>query len=194
VLAVPTAYEQLEDRLPNQLRRRLEYGRRRLAREGTLRFDWLRNGDIQDGLTDLFRLHRERWRRKGQPGVLENPAVRKFHRAVAALFDARGELRLVRMRVGDRVAAVYYGFQAFRQAWFYIAAFDPSIATANPGTVLLSEILRAAISDGVEAFDFLSGQEPYKYEWGAIDRPHFARTLAPRAQAGAAPCVPTYTA
>jgi CelD/BcsL family acetyltransferase involved in cellulose biosynthesis len=31
----------------------------------------------------------------------------------------------------------------------------------------------------LQEFDFLRGREPYKYAWGAVDRPCHARRLTP---------------
>ena len=50
-------------------------------------------------------------------------------------------------------------------------------------SVLLHHVLGSAVEEGVRRFDFLSGQEPYKYEWGAKDHPYFARTLDRAAEA-----------
>ena len=176
-LDLPRDDASLELHVSQAMRKRLAYGRRRLAREGTLRFDTLRGSDVQDGLDELFQLHAARWQRKGGTGVLHDPDVRRFHRAVAASLDDAGELRLLRLRAGSETAAVYYGFLTGRRECFYIAGFNPRFSAASPGAVLLREVLRRAIDDGAEIFDFLSGREAYKYEWGAEDRPFVARTF-----------------
>jgi CelD/BcsL family acetyltransferase involved in cellulose biosynthesis len=35
----------------------------------------------------------------------------------------------------------------------------------------VARLLRQAIEAGKRRFDFLRGDEPYKYEWGATDEP-----------------------
>jgi CelD/BcsL family acetyltransferase involved in cellulose biosynthesis len=42
-----------------------------------------------------------------------------------------------------------------------------------------------SIDEGLKEFDFLRGREDYKYRWGAIDRPSYARRLWPRTPAQA---------
>jgi CelD/BcsL family acetyltransferase involved in cellulose biosynthesis len=46
--------------------------------------------------------------------------------------------------------------------------------------VLVSYILRWAIENGREAFDFMRGDEEYKYRMGAIDRFVLRANLTPR--------------
>ena len=49
--------------------------------------------------------------------------------------------------------------------------FEPTLARLSLGTVLTARAIRHAIeADGAAEFDFLRGNEPYKYKWGALDR------------------------
>ncbi len=36
---------------------------------------------------------------------------------------------------------------------------------------MVERYLRSAIESGKRSMDFLRGDEPYKYEWGAVDEP-----------------------
>ena len=47
---------------------------------------------------------------------------------------------------------------------------DPRFREMAPGVVLLSHCIRTAIERGDVEFDFLRGQERYKYDLGAHDR------------------------
>ena len=48
----------------------------------------------------------------------------------------------------------------------YNSGFDPARAALAPGIVLLAHVIRDAIERGVPTFDFLRGEEPYKYGFG----------------------------
>ena len=86
-------------------------------------------------------------------------------------------LRLYRLRIGDAVAGVYYGFQHGGNAYAYLGGFDPEMTRLSPGAQLLDYAIRAAIGEGVREFHFLRGGENYKYAWGAADRVNLARTF-----------------
>ncbi len=47
---------------------------------------------------------------------------------------------------------------------------EPGSLDLSPGIVGTAAYLRDRIDRGEERFDFLRGDEPYKYHWGAIDR------------------------
>jgi hypothetical protein len=54
-----------------------------------------------------------------------------------------------------------------RSFCFYITGFDKRYATLSPGTVIIAHAIREAIRKGYRVFDFLRGDEPYKFSLGA---------------------------
>ena len=54
---------------------------------------------------------------------------------------------------------------------FYNAGIDPDARELSPGVVLAARYVQSALEAGAKRFDFLRGDEPYKYEWGAVDEP-----------------------
>lgn len=150
------------------MRKKLRYYRRRSA--GTR---------VVEGTFEQFRsLHRARWEAKGGPGMLQDPRVLEFHREVTAEFRARGWLRLLLLVLDDRPLAGYYGFLAGTRAYYYLGGFDPEFEDLSPGTVLLGAAVEDAETRGATTFDFLRGDEPYKYRWGAAEHPLYRRTIA----------------
>jgi CelD/BcsL family acetyltransferase involved in cellulose biosynthesis len=54
---------------------------------------------------------------------------------------------------------------------FYNAGSDPTALDLSPGVLLAAECVRFAAAEGKRKFDFLRGNEPYKYTWGSVDEP-----------------------
>ncbi len=54
-----------------------------------------------------------------------------------------------------------------RSFCFYITGFDERYAALSPGTLIVAHAVRAAICSGYRVFDFLRGDEPYKFSLGA---------------------------
>ena len=52
---------------------------------------------------------------------------------------------------------------------YWNAGGDIAARALSPGVLLFAHGLSLAIEDRVARFDFLRGNEPYKYECGAID-------------------------
>jgi CelD/BcsL family acetyltransferase involved in cellulose biosynthesis len=52
----------------------------------------------------------------------------------------------------------------------YNSGYDPNFREISPGWVLLAYLLKWANESGRQIFDFMRGNEDYKYRFGAIDR------------------------
>jgi CelD/BcsL family acetyltransferase involved in cellulose biosynthesis len=169
-LDLPSTVEEWRAALPPKLRSNLGYYRRRLEREGDARFITADETNLTQLLDRLFELHRARWRTRKLPGVFSRPAVQNFHREVATGFHRRGWLRLYGLVYRDEIAAVLYCFLARGRAFYYAGGFDPALSRLSPGTVLTGYAMEDSIRSGAREWDFLRGDEPYKYAWGARDQ------------------------
>jgi CelD/BcsL family acetyltransferase involved in cellulose biosynthesis len=137
---------------------------------------------VASGLSDLFRLHAARWQARGEPGVLADPAVQRFHYDAAPRLARAGLLRLVSLRVGGNVAGVSYGFGHAARAFAYISGIDPGFGFESPGVLLYADAIERALAEGAREFHFLRGRERYKYQWGAVDRWNQRRSIRRPAQ------------
>ena len=59
----------------------------------------------------------------------------------------------------------------------YNSGFDPERAALSPGVVLIAHTIRDAIVRGRRRFDFLRGEERYKYDFGPTPEDVFRVTL-----------------
>lgn len=125
--------------------------------------------DPQTFLDHLIRLHRARWAGHGD-GVLSDSRVEAFHRQALPKLVAQVLARCWLITIGDVIVGAYYGFHDRGRAYAYLGGFDPDYADESPGALLIGQAIRQAICEGAEEFDFLRGQEAYKYSWGAVDR------------------------
>ena len=73
---------------------------------------------------------------------------------------------------GVPVAAAF-GFQDDRAYYLYNSAYDPAAAGASPGVVLVDLLVQQAIAAGLARFDFLKGDEAYKFRLGGRPRDLF---------------------
>jgi CelD/BcsL family acetyltransferase involved in cellulose biosynthesis len=158
-------------------RRKLNLARNRAARRGPVTVERADAAEVGPALDRLFDLHGSRWESRGEAGVLADDAVRGFQRAAAPALQAEDLLRLYVLRIGDAVAAIYYGFAYKGEASAYLTGFDPAFAYESPGTLVVAHAIEQAIAEGANTFHFLRGQEAYKYEWGATDRWNQRRTI-----------------
>jgi CelD/BcsL family acetyltransferase involved in cellulose biosynthesis len=164
--------------LPDRRRRDLARCERRIEERGELGHRIADHASRAADLGDLIRLHGARWEERGEEGVFGEDAVRRFHESATQALLACGSLRLEVLTLDGRPVAAHYGLRQGRRGYSYIHAYEPGLAACAPGRLLLARVLDDARRDGLAEFDFLRGQETYKYEWGARDRPQFRRRIA----------------
>lgn len=83
-------------------------------------------------------------------------------------FDA-GYLKLSFLTIDSFKAAGYLCFDYNGHILVYNSGFDFRFSQYSPGWVLLSLLIQNAIETGKKYFDFMRGDEDYKYRFGAAD-------------------------
>ncbi|MBI4818125.1 MAG: GNAT family N-acetyltransferase [Deltaproteobacteria bacterium] len=124
-------------------------------------------------------LKSKQYRRTLLPDLLSSPANRRlFH-----LLLARRALWVSVLWAGARPAAIHAGALYDRRFYYWVPVYDPELASASPGRLLLLELLEWSHRSGHTELDLLAGNEPYKlvYATGArVVEPDGTKPLAER--------------
>jgi CelD/BcsL family acetyltransferase involved in cellulose biosynthesis len=129
-----------------------------------------REQDVEPLYSALVQFHQARWEAVGQPGAFGHPGARDFFLDAARRFLACGWLSLYCLEVDGKAAALLLGFQYQRRTYFYSSGLDHQMHHLNLGHIMQQLIIQDIISRGHIEYDLMSGEEPYKYSWGAEDR------------------------
>jgi CelD/BcsL family acetyltransferase involved in cellulose biosynthesis len=125
-----------------------------------------------DELETFIDLHQRRWGDAGlfpdSPGGAQS---RTLFRRMFELFGPDGPLRLSFLSVGGRRIAAGVHFETPEGLLYYNAGIDPAARDLSPGVLMVYAYAQRALERGLPRLDFLRGDEPYKYEWGAVDEP-----------------------
>jgi Acetyltransferase (GNAT) domain len=120
----------------------------------------------------FIEFHQAKWGADGlfpnTPGGAES---RVMFRRMFELFGAGGPLRLSFLMAGDRRIGASVHFETDDAILYYNAGLAPDARSLSPGVVMIERLVRRALETGKRRFDFMRGNEPYKYEWGAVDEP-----------------------
>lgn len=92
-----------------------------------------------------------------------------FHATAQAAFD-NGWLQLAFLTINGKKACGYFNFDYENQIWVYNSGLDFRFREYSPGWVLLGYLLQWANEHQRQAFDFMRGNEDYKYRFGAVNR------------------------
>ena len=163
--------------VPARQLRKLRMSRHRADRTGPWHVSVADAATLPTFQGRLLALHQSRWTALNEPGVFADPNVVAFHRDSAPALLAAGLLRLSAVHIRGAVAAVIAALLAPGSIHFYLSGFDAAFAFESPGTLLLGAMLEEAAAEGRTEANFLRGAEPYKYAWGAADRPNVMRLL-----------------
>ena len=101
---------------------------------------------------------------------LQDDCNLRFFQTVVPLLQERGWLQLNFLTVDERRAAAYINFVYGNRVMVYNSGLDhQDYGDLSPGIVLLAYNIRYAIEQGFHFYDFLRGDEPYKYRMGGRD-------------------------
>ncbi|HEY3303128.1 MAG TPA: GNAT family N-acetyltransferase [Candidatus Binatia bacterium] len=132
----------------------------------------------------LVELHGMRWRQNGVGGVFRAPGLLSFHEEMSRLALERGWLRLFVLRLDGKPAAALYGFRYKGVFYFYQSGFDPAYGKFSVGLVTMGLAIKNAIEEGASEYDFLYGDEPYKFLWARRARELGCLEMYPPSMAG----------
>jgi CelD/BcsL family acetyltransferase involved in cellulose biosynthesis len=132
--------------------------------------------DLEKAVDDFLSLLERSTPEKGAWLNVERRAV--FHE-VAAAACADGYLQLMFVTVDGERAAALFNFAYGKRIWVYNSGLDPdSYGWLSAGVVLTAHAIEQAIEDNYDVFDFLRGDEEYKYRFGATDTEIFRISLS----------------
>src|SRR2546423_916829 len=110
--------------------------------------------------------------RMGVDDAFLQPGQREFFLAVANDPAMRDLVHVSRLDVGTQMAAISVGLK-HRGCYYLILSSYTSAALSRfgPGRAQLKELLRHAIQQRLQWFDFTVGDEPYKRDWSDTELP-----------------------
>jgi CelD/BcsL family acetyltransferase involved in cellulose biosynthesis len=98
------------------------------------------------------------------------PSMREhMHLACRAAFE-HGWLQLAFLEADGQKAAGYLNFDYMNRIWVYNSGLDRRFMDLSAGWVLLGDLLQWANENKRSEFDFMRGNEDYKYRFGGVDK------------------------
>jgi CelD/BcsL family acetyltransferase involved in cellulose biosynthesis len=128
--------------------------------------------DPLDDLEAFIVLHQKRWGVDGLfPDTPGGDQSRVLFRRLFEAYGTHGALRLTFLTVaGKRIAAGVH-LETADGYLYYNAGVDLGARDLSPGVLMVYRYVERAIATGRHRLDFLRGDEPYKYAWGARNEP-----------------------
>jgi CelD/BcsL family acetyltransferase involved in cellulose biosynthesis len=166
---LPLHYESyLQEQVDKKQRHEIRRKQRRAEREADIGFYIVgKEHSLEAEVDDFVALQRASREDKAE---FMTPQMRRFFGIVARRMLESGHLRLCFLTINGEKAAVLYAFEYDRKFLLYNSGYDPdAYSQLSPGWVLLAYSIQYAIAAGCRVFDFMQGDEEYKYRFGSQD-------------------------
>lgn len=159
---------------------------RRLSEKHEVAFEYHTGPTLDEGLDRLVAVHEARWddREEEMQGLFADSDHAEFLLDGIRALDRAGWLRLLTLTADGRTVSAELDFDFAGRVYMFKGAFDPAFGEFSPGQLTHYRVFEDGIARGVEEFDFMRGDHPYKRRWANADRSLVSVTLTRPGLAG----------
>jgi len=126
--------------------------------------------EVGPAMERLLALHDQRWSGQGGSDAMARPMVKEFHRDAVRRLARAGIVRIEELWVDGACRASYYGMESGDRYHLYQTGFDLDWARRSVAFIRLGLSIQEAADRGVKTYDFLRGNETYKFDWATATR------------------------
>ena len=168
IIDLPASWDEYLTSLDKKQRHEVRRKLRKADNEATTRFIIVGpDRDLGAEMQDFVDLHQKSTPEKDQ---FMDPKMQAFFFEVSQLLQDQGWLQLAFIEMDGIKAASLLNFDYGGKILVYNSGYDPAqFHHLSPGIVVTARCIEHAIALGRREFDFLRGDEVYKYRFGAQD-------------------------
>lgn len=163
-ITLPDSFESYISALPRHDRQELRRKMRKFEEAGEWMIEKAKDGHDID---DFLLLHKSSDTAKEK---FMSPKMEGFFREMAIYFFDRNRLDLSYLKLNGKRVASTLSFREKDRILAYNAGFDLSFGYLSVGLLAHAYAIKAAIDSILSVYDFLQGNERYKYQLGAVDK------------------------
>lgn len=148
---------------------------RRVLRKAKKKYDigfkcYTSDDSVDEAFSLLVNIYQKSLRGRTRNNGFNRSDYLGFHREVAKAFAKQGWLRLYVLWFNDIPVAFIYGYFYNGIFWYYQTGYDLAYSSDSPGSVILQMVIESVIGEGAREFDFLRGDEDYKFHFASHER------------------------
>jgi hypothetical protein len=166
-IALNGSFEEYLSRVEKKQRHEIRRKMRR-AEESGRNVRWYIS-DMRDGEAEIEDFLSLMAHDEGKAAFLQE-AMREQMRAIIHTAHEHGWLWLAFLEADGQRIAASFNFDYNNKLWGYNAGVNRNFMELSPGWVLLGHILQWACENNRSEFDFMRGDEDYKYRFGAVNQ------------------------
>jgi CelD/BcsL family acetyltransferase involved in cellulose biosynthesis len=166
-IALNGDFEEYLSRVEKKQRHEIRRKMRRAAESGRVRFTVVdKNVDIEPELETFFHLMIQD---PGKAEFLHEVMRDQMSKSIRTAYE-QGYLWLAFLEVDGVKAAASLNFDYKNKLWGYNSGVSREHMELSPGWVLMAHVIQWCCENGRTEFDFMRGDEDYKYRFGGVNR------------------------
>jgi len=162
-LCLPATWDDLSATLSRRFKANLRRRSRGLEKRGRLTFR--RTVNCPDLVAVGMHLELNGWKGRAGTAMVQNKATMNFYLRLAHHLARNNCLTIWTMYLDDHLLAFQYGVEHRGCYALLKPAYNEQFGSYSPGQLLMAEVLRNAIAQGLTRFDFLGENMPWKQDW-----------------------------
>ena len=165
-VALEGSWDDYERGMSKNRRKGMHRRERRLEEQGTLTLEIETGGPHLDELLDqALRIESSGWKGRRRTAIASRPETRRFYTDVARWAAEKGWLKLAFLRLDGVGIAFDMSLERGAVRYSLKAGFHAAFARYGPGVILIHRLLRDAHEAGLERFELLGHEDPFKLDW-----------------------------
>jgi len=128
-------------------------------------------------MKELFSLHTGRAKRKGLKTVFTGEKIYSFHKNFVTRSSGSNNAVIFFLAKESTFLVLFYCMKYNNKYYYYQAGISEEGELKSAGTILMLLSIEKAFSEGCSEFDFLRGDEQYKYFWAKDSRQNYSLTI-----------------
>jgi CelD/BcsL family acetyltransferase involved in cellulose biosynthesis len=169
-----TTWEQYHDSLTAKHRANLRNRFKRLNQTGSVALETTTEQEfLPEALDAGLRLEESSWKREAGTAISCDRKVRQFYETFARRAAERNWLRLNFLRAGAERVAFDYSLAYHDQMFLLKLGYNPAFSAYSPSNLLMALTLENAFARGLDKYDFLGENAPWKSSWTQTSRANY---------------------
>lgn len=149
--------------LDKKTRKDVEYNNRRLNKIGNLTVEDVKYEEIEICLNNFFSMHKQRHANERITSIFENKKNRDFIAGLSKKLAKKKWLHFSKLTLNDEILSMHLGFLFNNWFYYYLPVYNEKYSKYSSGKLLLLELIKRSFDENHACFDFMAGNEKYKY-------------------------------
>ncbi len=169
-LCLDSTKDEIEKNWSKKHKTDLRRQHKRLRNLGSLEFViYSKKEQILELLKGFFETHKLSWESRGYKSrlgydyLMQTFLKNLIHKI--GVSECKKRIHFSTLNLNGNPISYHFGFLYNDHFYYYIPTYDKQYENFSPGKIHLLFLIEHGIENGWRLFDFLNGNEPYKYSW-----------------------------